>query len=1081
MNKNIFTILTIMSTHLPPAIFTSAALLSCLTPAQSQEMPTGYPIQQVALSKVTLTDNFWLPKIRTIQEKTIRYAFGKCESEGRMENFVTAGNVTRGGTGKARGVMPFDDTDVYKTIEGAAYSLISAPNLPLESYLDSIITLIAYGQEPDGYLTTWRTIDPKNPPASWVKSGGGRWFDLGSSHELYNSGHLFEAASAHYWATGKRNFLDVALKNADLLVKVFGDTANYEVPGHQIVETGLIKLYQITGKMNYLHLAKKFLDLRGDTRHRQIRGAYSQDHLPVTEQDEAVGHAVRAVYMYAGMTDVAALYGDKAYRNAVHKLWGNMTGKKMYITGGLGARHDGEAFGDSYELPNLTAYSETCAAIGGVCWAERMFRLTGDAQYYNVLERMLYNGVIAGISLGGTEFFYPNPLESDGKYKFNHGTSCTREAWFDCSCCPTNLIRFIPFIPNLIYALKKDTVYVNLFMSSCAEIPVGSETVTIEQQTEYPRNGSIVFRVEAEKPLAFTLKIRIPSWAQSTPAPGGLYTYSDGKQAQLSHAPNVADGYYTITRAWKSGDTIALNFPMQTRTVAARPEVRDDAGKYAVEYGPLVYCMEEIDNQQTFDKPVSPQSLNAKWQPELLGGVNVIGSKEFTLIPYYAWSNRGEGKMKVFFDSSAGEEQPAFAQWAKTPPMGWNSWDCYGPTVEEHEVKANADYMAKYLKPYGWEYIVVDIRWFVENDKAGGYNQTDPHYVLDEYGRYLPALNRFPSAAGGKGFKPLADYIHAKGLKFGIHIMRGVPKQAVEKKLPIKGTPYAADQIYSTSLQCEWLRDNYTIIDKPGAQEYYSSLMELYASWGVDFLKVDDLSRPYHKREIEMIRKAIDRCGRPIVLSMSPGKTPVSEALHARANSNMWRMVDDVWDAWRDVAHLMKVAQGWYPYIEPTWPDCDMIPLGRIAIRGERGKDRMTRLSNDEQHSLMTFFAIFRSPLMFGGDLPSSDGLTLSLLTNSEVLRMHRESTDVRQLLQENGKVAITSRNAATGERYLAVFNISDNPEPMDVQVSLQSIGVGGKCAAKNTWTGEPVDVTGGVLSVALRPHESRLFTCMEK
>jgi DUF1680 family protein len=627
------------------------AVLSGLISCERQSKQPDYVIQQVTLNRVELTDSFWLPKIRTIQEKTIRYAFNKCELEGRLENFVTAGNVIRGGTGKARGVMPFDDTDVYKTIEGAAYSLINAPNPALDNYLDSVITLIGYGQEADGYLTTWRTINPKNPPAWWVKPGGGRWFDLGSSHELYNSGHLFEAASAHYQATGKRNFLDIALRNADLLLTVFGDTTNYEVPGHQIVETGLIKLYQITGKKAYLQLAKKFLDLRGDSRHRTVRGTYSQDHLPVTEQDEAVGHAVRAVYMYAGMTDIAALYGDDDYRTAATKLWDNMTGKKMYITGGLGARLDGEAFGDNYELPNLTAYAETCAAIGGVYWADRMFRLTGEAKYFDVLERMLYNGVIAGISLNGTEFFYPNPLESDGAYRFNQG-ACTRQAWFDCSCCPTNLIRFIPSIPNLIYAAQKDTVYVNLFMSNKAQIPVGNETVNIEQQTEYPWNGKVVIRIKTEKPLTFTLKIRIPSWAQNTPAPGGLYTYANTQNTPPPQTPNTAGGYFAVTRQWNANDSLLFDFPMQVRTVEANELVKDNAGKYAVEYGALVYCMEEADNPDTFDKPSAPQSFSVERRPDLLGGINIIhehtavGDK--VIIPYYAWSNRGAGKMKVW-------------------------------------------------------------------------------------------------------------------------------------------------------------------------------------------------------------------------------------------------------------------------------------------------------------------------------------------------------------------------------------------------------------------------------------------------
>ena len=409
----------------------SAAAL-CLAACQPSTDRAGYPIQQVNLTQVELTDAFWLPRIQTIQKKTIQYAFGKCDSEGRFENFQTAARVMKGGKGTVRGSMPFDDTDVYKTIEGAAYSLVSAPDAALRQYVDSIIAIVALGQEADGYLTTWRTINPMRPPADWVQPGE-RWSFLAMSHELYNSGHLFEAATAHYRATGQRNFLDIAIRNADLLVNVFGDTATYEVPGHEIVETGLIKLYNITRNENYLKLSRKFLDLRGDATRRQIRGPYSQDHLPVTQQDEAVGHAVRAVYLYAGMTDIAAIYRDTAYRKAIHALWENMTNKKMYLTGGLGARHAGEAFGDNYELPNLTAYSETCAAIGGVYWNERLFRLTGESRYYDVLERTLYNALIAGISLEGTEFFYPNPLEADGRYPFNQGWK-TRQPWFDCSC-----------------------------------------------------------------------------------------------------------------------------------------------------------------------------------------------------------------------------------------------------------------------------------------------------------------------------------------------------------------------------------------------------------------------------------------------------------------------------------------------------------------------------------------------------------------------------------------------------------------------------------------------------------------------
>ena len=621
---------------------------------------SDYPIQQVKLNNVELTDNFWLPKIRTIQEKTIRYAFDKCTSEGRLENFITAGNVIRGDTGKVRGFMPFDDTDVYKTIEGVAYSLINAPNPALSEYLDSIIKIIAYGQEPDNYLTTWRTIDPKNPPAPWVQTNGERWNDLAASHELYNSGHLFEAASAHYWATGKRNLLDIALKNANLLVKTFLDPNSKEhnqIPGHQIVETGLIKLYQITGNRNYLYLAKHFLDNRG----HNITGAgsYNQDHKPVVEQDEVVGHAVRAMYMYAGMTDVAAIYDDSTYHNAIEKLWNNMISQKMYITGGLGARHDGEAFGDNYELPNLTAYSETCAAIGGVYWAERMFRLTGQSVYFDILERMLYNAVIDGISLEGTEFFYANPLETDGKYKF-YGNSCTRQAWFDCSCCPTNLIRFIPFIPKLIYATQEDNLYVNLFVANKAKILLKNREINIEQKTDYPWNSKVNLSISTAQPVVFTMKIRIPSWLENE-IPGGLYHYTNAPEKPYivkvngkSIKGDFIDGYFGIHRKWQTGDRIELQFPMQIRSVEADPQVKDNIGKFAIEYGPLVYCMEEADNPQWTFPTLSLKSSIVEWRPDLLGGINVIREKtnegDCVLIPYYTWSNRGVGKMKVFFD-----------------------------------------------------------------------------------------------------------------------------------------------------------------------------------------------------------------------------------------------------------------------------------------------------------------------------------------------------------------------------------------------------------------------------------------------
>ena len=431
-------------------------------------------------------------------------------------------------------------------------------------------------------------------------------------------------------------------------------------------------------------------------------------------------------------------------------------------------------------------------------------------------------------------------------------------------------------------------------------------------------------------------------------------------------------------------------------------------------------------------------------------------------------------------DALTGElEVVDFTSWSEAPPMGWNSWDCYGPTVREDEVKANADYMAEHLKEYGWEYIVVDIRWFVENTKSHGYNQDDPIYVMDEYGRYLPAVNRFPSAADGRGFKPLADYIHARGLKFGIHLMRGVPVRAVERRLPIRGTNgITADRIYTEEGQCKWLRDNYTIeAGRPGAQEYYNSIFELYAEWGVDFVKIDDLSAPvYHEDEIDLIRRAIDRTGRPMVLSTSPGPTPADDARHVSTHANMWRMVNDVWDSWPHIDHLFDVTPDWYPYIgNGTWPDCDMLPLGRLSIRGEVGDDRTTNLTTDEQFTLMNLCTIFRSPLMFGGDLPSNDNFTNALLTNEDVLRMHRESEGTRLLFSNEAEAAITSVHPAAGYTYLALFNRGDIGK-RTVSVDLGELGLTGTVTVTDLWTGEAVATVSGTFTRELDAHASGLY-----
>jgi DUF1680 family protein len=637
------------------------------TSCQKQSEKPNYPIQGVPFNEVKINDDFWLPKIETNRTVTIPASFAKCEEMGRMDNFLIAGKKM---SGKVKGEMPFDDTDVYKIIEGAAYSLTTHPDPKLDAYVDSVINIIKIGQEADGYLTTYKTIDSTYSPAKWCAPAG-RWQNEQCSHELYNSGHLFEAATAHYRATGKTSFLNIATKNADLLVKVFGEGKNPGVPGHQIVETGLIKLYQVTGKEDYLKLARHFLDFRGDSTKRLLWGPYNQDHKPVIQQDEAVGHAVRAEYMYAGMTDIAAIYKDETYQNAVDKLWDNIVAKKLYLTGGVGSRHDGEAFGANYELPNLTAYNETCAAIGNVYWNYRMFLLHSDSKYIDVLERSLYNGVISGVGLDGKTFFYPNPLECDMKFKFNSGGALDRRPWFDCSCCPTNICRFLPSVPGYIYAQASGNVYVNLFVQSSSTIKLDNKTaVTIRQETKYPWEGDVKVIISPEKNTTFSLKLRIPGWAKNQPVPSDLYSYISSTSEKYRITVNgesvtykEENGYAVISREWKAGDVVDYTLPMQVNRVATNEQVADNRGLVAIERGPIVYCMEGNDNGAEVLNFTLPDSakLSASFIPELLGGVVTISGetpilgkktgeiKKITAIPYFAWNNRGVNEMKVWF------------------------------------------------------------------------------------------------------------------------------------------------------------------------------------------------------------------------------------------------------------------------------------------------------------------------------------------------------------------------------------------------------------------------------------------------
>ena len=621
-----------------------------------------YPLEPIPFTQVAIQDEFWNPRINTAVNTTIAYDFEKCEETGRIDNFAKAGGLMEG---KHQGIF-YDDSDVFKVVEGAAYALQIAPNVELDAYLDALIAKFAAAQEADGYLYTARTIDPAKAPEP---CGPERWSNLRVNHELYNVGHMYEAAVAHYEATCKRDFLDLALKNADLIDSVFGPGKLNDVPGHQEIELALVRLYRVTGEERYLRLAKFFLDIRGQTDEREIYGAYCQDHLPVTEQAEAVGHAVRAGYMYAAMTDIAATTGDAAYTAAVHALWENVAGKKLALTGGVGARHEGEAFGDDYELPNLTAYNETCAAQANILWNHRMFLLTGQAKYFDILERSLYNGFLSGVGMDGRSFYYVNPLACDGEYKFNREDKMTRQPWYRTSCCPTNVVRLLPSLAGYVYARRESELFVNLYAAGQAQFDLNGCSIAISQMTDYPWNGEVEIEIELSQATEFTLRLRIPSFAQGQPLPTDLYRYDDDGYGAVTLSVDgievplvIRDGYAEISRQWAGTSRIRLNLPLMTRRVVAHPAVSELEGLVALERGPLVYALEAADNEaDVLGLALSDAApLVAEHQPDLLGGITIIRgealdsdgeSVPFTAIPYYAWGHRGSGKMNVWLRS----------------------------------------------------------------------------------------------------------------------------------------------------------------------------------------------------------------------------------------------------------------------------------------------------------------------------------------------------------------------------------------------------------------------------------------------
>jgi hypothetical protein len=631
-----------------------------------------YPIQPVPFTSVKLTDNFWAPRIKKNATVTIPIAFKYCESTGRVKNFEIAGGLD---TGKFQTIYPFDDSDVYKIIEGASYSLQTNPDPKLEAYIDTLIYKIGLAQEDDGYLYTNRTIAEMHGGKGlheWASPN--RWeLDSVLSHELYNLGHLYEAAVAHYQATGKRTLLDIALKSADLVNKDFGWDGVKVYPGHQVIEMGLVKLYRATGEKKYLDLAKFFLDVRGPK-----GDSYNQAHKKPVDQTEAAGHAVRATYMYSGMADIAAIEKDDAYLNAITKIWDDIVFRKIYLTGGIGATGGNEGFADPYVLPNMSAYCETCASIGDIFFNHRLFLLHGETKYIDILEKTLYNSMLSGVSLSADRFFYPNPLESNGQHQ--------RQAWFGCACCPSNIARFVPAIPEYIYAVTDEDLYVNLFISNDANVTIGKKKVQIFQKANFPWNGKVELSIFPEASGKFSLKIRIPGWALNEEIPGGLYKFDDQNTGTYKISVNgenreweIENGYAEIERKWKKGDKVEIEFPMEIRQVIADERIKDDVGKIAIQRGPVIYCAEWPDNNGgnilnlVIDRKAS---MTSEFIPSLLDGTEVIKTSGYqtkktldgsieklseeavTLIPYALWNNRGPGQMMVWLPVSEKSSHP---------------------------------------------------------------------------------------------------------------------------------------------------------------------------------------------------------------------------------------------------------------------------------------------------------------------------------------------------------------------------------------------------------------------------------------
>jgi DUF1680 family protein len=642
-----------MLTTRQATVLVMLALASFGFPAKGLDAAEETPSSLTALPfpKVHIADAFWGPRLATNRTATIEANLHQCEITGRIKNFAIAGKLE---TGKHQGEL-YNDSDVYKVIEGIAYALADRRDPELERRVDAIIDKIAAAQQPDGYLNTYYTlVEPHK-----------RWKNIQHGHELYCAGHLTEAAVAYYHATGKRKPLDVARKMADHIGTVFGPDRRQDTCGHEEIELALVKLYRTTGEKRYLDQARFFLDVRGRADKRRLFGEYAQDHKPIRQQSEVTGHAVRAMYLYSGMTDVGALTGDRELLGAVERIWHDVVDRKMYITGGIGPSASNEGFTVPYDLPNDSAYAETCAAVGMALWNHRLFLMSGDGRYADVLEREVHNGLLSGVSLTGDRFFYVNPLASTG----NHH----RVPWFNCSCCPTNIVRYLLAMGERVYAQRGNGIWTVLYLGNRADLTLPGGKVTLIQETRYPWDGDVQITVQPEKDFAFDLHLRIPGWCHGVPE-----LFVNGKAIKTLRPDK---GYVKVARTWTKGDNVRLILPMPVERVHADPRVLADVGRTALQRGPVVYCLEGVDNPGPVRHLCLPpkSELSATFVKDLLGGVVVVRGEAlvatrgtgaeiatrrvpFQAVPYAAWDNRQPGPMVVWLpetpELAAAEDKP---------------------------------------------------------------------------------------------------------------------------------------------------------------------------------------------------------------------------------------------------------------------------------------------------------------------------------------------------------------------------------------------------------------------------------------